>query len=45
MKSINYVSLPYRESNKLRGGASKSGVAYFCDESHDEISETIFSRK
>ena len=44
VKSINYVSLPNRYSNKLRGNATRLGAVYVCDDAHDEIVQTFSLR-
>ena len=45
VKSINYVALPARASNKLRGDEIMLGAVYVCYVTHDEILETIFSKE
>ena len=45
VKSINDIALPYRDSNNLRCDSIRLGAVYICDESHDEILDTVFSRK
>ena len=44
VKPINDCVLPDGAINKLRGDAIKSGAVYICDDTHDEILETVFSR-
>ena len=44
VKSINDVALPYKASNNLRGDLISLGTVYVCDDTHNEILETIFSR-
>ena len=45
LQSINYVDIPVRESNQLRGDTIWLGAVYFCNYTHDEILETKFSRE
>ena len=42
MKSINGISITTGASNKLRENEIRLGAVYVCDDSHDEILETIF---
>ena len=44
LQSINDVSLPDRDSNKLRGDAIILGAICVCDSSQDEILEKFFNR-
>ena len=44
VQPINYVSIPDKASNKLRGDAIRLGDAYIFYVTHDEIFETILSR-
>ena len=45
VQSINNVALPERASNKFRGDAIRLFAVRACDDTHDEILETIFSRQ
>ena len=45
LKSINYVALPTRTSNHLRGDVTRLGAMYIFDNAHYEILETIFQGK
>ena len=42
VQSINDAALPTRDSNKFRGDAIRLGAVYVCDDSYDEIMDTIF---
>ena len=45
VQSINYVAPTDIALNKLRGNEINLGDVYVSDVTHDEILETIFSRK
>ena len=45
VQSINDTALTAIASNKFRGDAIRFGSVYVCDDTHDEILETIFSKK
>ena len=45
VQSINDVTIPDRESNKLRGDEISLGTVYVFDVTYDEILDTIFSRE
>ena len=45
LKSLNNVDLPTKSSNNLSCDAIRLVPVYVCDESNDEILETIFSRE
>ena len=45
VQPIDDVDIPYRSSNKLRGNEIMLSDMYVCDDSHDEIMETVFSRE
>ena len=45
VQSTNYVYLPARASNKLRGDVIMLGDEYVCDAIHDKILETVFLRE
>ena len=45
VQSINDATLTAIASNNFRGDAIRFGSVYVCDDTHDEILETIFSRK
>ena len=42
VQSIHDVDITARTSNKLRGDKIRLGAVYICDDTHDEILETIF---
>ena len=39
---MHFVASTSRASNKFRGGAIRLSAVYFCDDTHNEILETIF---
>ena len=45
VQSISNVNIPYRESNIFIIGTIRLGVVYVCDDIHNEIMDTIFSRE
>ena len=45
VKSINNVAIPNKASDNWKCDTLRLGAVYFCDESNDEILETIFSKE
>ena len=45
LKSINYVYIPSLESNQLMSDIIRLGNVYFCDVTHVEMLEILFSRE
>ena len=45
VQSINDVALHAMTSNNLSCDAIRLGAVYFCDDAHDEMSETMFQGK